>query len=340
LMAQMADDGAWSRLRFASAVHYAEQRLGMRRTAARMRVRVARALRRLPEVREAYERGEVGIESAWLVSRMMGEAPVNIETQRAWVDRARLATVKRLRDEARLAGRWEARTESRQVRQASELSRSARRAPVSDEVWHASLRREAGTARRRIAELGRCAAASRGSDVFLRLRLPDDLATAFLGALEAARRALERRVAEVPWDSDWPEPDPTGSMLAAREFFVRCRRTPAWVGLLALLEDFVATWDADAAPKRRAGQAVFVRGGWRCEAPGCTSRRNLEDHHVAYRSRGGGDVMSNRLALCRFHHQRGEHGGLASCRGRAPLGVRWTLGRAGSGGSFRNEIRV
>ena len=35
----------------------------------------------------------------------------------------------------------------------------------------------------------------------------------------------------------------------------------------------------------------------------------------------------NRITLCRFHHQRGEHGGLMSVRGEAPLGLTWRLGR-------------
>jgi len=74
-------------------------------------------------------------------------------------------------------------------------------------------------------------------------------------------------------------------------------------------------------------------------APGCTSRRNLQEHHVSYRSQGGSDELDNRLCLCAFHHQRGEHGELASCRGLAPLGIEWSLGRGGRGGLFRNEIR-
>jgi len=50
--------------------------------------------------------------------------------------------------------------------------------------------------------------------------------------------------------------------------------------------------------------------------------------------------MDNRLCLCAFHHQRGEHGDLASCRGSAPLAIEWSLGRGGRGGLFRNEMRV
>ena len=56
-----------------------------------------------------------------------------------------------------------------------------------------------------------------------------------------------------------------------------------------------------------------------------------------YRSRGGDDSLSNRITLCRFHHQQGEHGDLLTCRGLAPLGITWWMGKKGVGGTFRNE---
>jgi len=107
-----------------------------------------------------------------------------------------------------------------------------------------------------------------------------------------------------------------------------------------MLEEFARTWDDPQMSPRRASDAIYIRDGWRCTAPGCTSRRNLEDHHIVYRSRGGSDDLWNRTCLCRFHHQLGEHGGLSTCRGMAPLGIHWTLGRNGAGGRWRNEIRT
>ena len=103
------------------------------------------------------------------------------------------------------------------------------------------------------------------------------------------------------------------------------------------IEEFAGVHDPPDSPRARRDEAIYARDGWRCAAPGCTSRRNLEDHHVIYRSRGGDDGHDNRLCLYRFHHQWGEHGGLASCRGKAPLDITWLLGRDGIGGRFRNE---
>jgi plasmid stabilization system protein ParE len=122
----MSDRGAWSSLLFTSVGHYGEQRLGMSRTAAEDRARLARSLRRLPVLRVAYESGEVGIEAATLVRRVLGRGPVEEGVEAAWVERARQATVKRLRDEARM------------------LSSHPGAVPMEDEEWHGGLLRRPG----------------------------------------------------------------------------------------------------------------------------------------------------------------------------------------------------
>ncbi|HEV8700545.1 MAG TPA: hypothetical protein VGV60_04640, partial [Candidatus Polarisedimenticolia bacterium] len=48
----------------------------------------------------------------------------------------------------------------------------------------------------------------------------------------------------------------------------------------------------------------------------------------------------NRICACHFHHDLGEHGLLASCRGKAPLGILWRLGKKDLGVWYRNERRV
>jgi hypothetical protein len=290
----MADHGAWSRLRFAGAGHYAEQRLGLSRTAMRDRVRLARALRQMPLVSEAYQDGRLSLEATRHIVRVLRGQEPSVETQQLWIDRGRQATVKRIKDEVRALVR--ARIENGGAWPPAE--------PLDDAAWHASLERRAGMAQDRMERYQAMAATCRGvSNVFLSLRLPADLAKDLLGAMEFA-----------------------GALVGDR--------MPQWYGLLMLLMDFVETWDE--SPERESAP-IYERDGYRCMAPGCTSRRNLEDHHVLYRSRGGGHEQDNRISLCRFHHQRGEHGGLTTCRGRAPLGVVWKLGRSGG---YRNEIRL
>jgi hypothetical protein len=130
------------------------------------------------------------------------------------------------------------------------------------------------------------------------------------------------------------------TVAVARSLAGQGRPVPAWVGLMALLEDYVATWDA-AEPRRADTQAAILgRSGFRCAAPCCTSRSNLEIHHLLYRSHGGGNAAENLEPLCCLHHHRGEHGGLTSCVGRAPLGVIWRLGREDLAEWWRNERRL
>jgi len=71
---------------------------------------------------------------------------------------------------------------------------------------------------------------------------------------------------------------------------------------------------------------VFERDGWRCTIPGCTSYRNLHDHHIVFRAAGGSDDLGNRTTLCAWHHLRGVHAALVSCRGTAPGGLVFELG--------------
>jgi len=329
LLASMGEQDAWNRLRFGGMGHYAEERLGLSRTAAQSRARAARLLGRFPHLRDTYERDALGLEATLLVGRILSAPDADgADIEGTWVGHASELTVKRLRDEARALDRSRAfglppdtgaapnhrgaagdRPDDAPGdrpdgplgdRSDGAFGACATPSPLSDADWHASLRRAPGTTRRRVAE----------------------------------------QVEPIPWDADWPGDSGTPALLAARTFSIRCRRIPTWVGLLALIEDFVATWDPDERADDVPDDPVLMRDGWRCAAPGCSSRRNLEVHHVHYRSRGGGDEDWNRVCLCRFHHQRGEHGGLARCSGRAPLGLTWRLGAGAIASWYRNDRRI
>jgi uncharacterized protein DUF222 len=380
LLVEMGDRGLWATLMFASVGHYAEERLGVSRSRAGDRVRLARALRGLPRLAAACSSGVVSAEAAAIVHRLIDGAHVDARTEEDWIRHAAATTVKRLREEARAMGHGCLRRDG--ARGMGSRDPAAAR-PLNEEAWQASLRREAGTATERILALGRRAAGrdreagpneasglDRAAapdhvaapdhatltgappapdvfqllpaepDVFLALRLPGGVATDFVAAIDAARSDLEAAAASTPWDEPWCVADPSPAQLIARIEFIRGRRLQAWVGLLAMLEDFAVTWDQDAGAPVGRDDAIFMRDGWRCAAPGCTSRRHLEDHHVVYRSRGGGHGHDNRVTLCRFHHQRGEHGGLMSVRGTAPLGLTWRLGAPDVATRYRNERRM
>ncbi len=97
---------------------------------------------------------------------------------------------------------------------------------------------------------------------------------------------------------------------------------PRWVGLERLLIHVDAEWQA--LPPHR--DPIFARDGWRCAVPACGSRRNLHDHHMQFRTLGGGNERKNRVTVCAWHHLRGLHGGMVRASGVAPAAVRWELG--------------
>jgi hypothetical protein len=178
------------------------------------------------------------------------------------------------------------------------------------------------------------------TDTTLSIYLEDVDAIALLGCMEQARRKLalgaETKLRPGAERQQFP------SAKIACEYVSRNRRVPEWVGLLAMLEDWLWTHDDPQSMPERPGyrERALELAGFRCMAPGCTSRRGLQAHHIQYRGHQGGDWWWNVLVLCQFHHQQGEHGTLARCRGRAPLDVVWRLGELGLDTWWKNERRI
>jgi hypothetical protein len=102
-------------------------------------------------------------------------------------------------------------------------------------------------------------------------------------------------------------------------------RLPTEGQALGVILDYVfSCWGV--GKKVPAEHRVFERDGWLCKVPGCSSLQNLQDHHVIFRSRGGSDDLTNRVAVCAFHHLRGIHAQRIKCEGRAPDGLTWQMG--------------
>jgi hypothetical protein len=70
---------------------------------------------------------------------------------------------------------------------------------------------------------------------------------------------------------------------------------------------------------------IFERDGWRCAVPACSSRRDLHDHHVRFRSLGGGGELGNRVTVCAAHHLRAIHMGRIRASGTAPHAIVWQM---------------
>jgi hypothetical protein len=118
---------------------------------------------------------------------------------------------------------------------------------------------------------------------------------------------------------------------APREVAALFEALVARLGLEAMLDHAIATWLETG--EQFDDYADFERDGYRCTVPACTARRNLQSHHIHFRSACGPDVAWNRTTLCAVHHHRGVHAGSLAIRGRAPDGLVYTLGvgRFGAG---------
>ncbi len=137
------------------------------------------------------------------------------------------------------------------------------------------------------------------------------------GSVELAEKVMLRRLEE-------EVPQRKVEFRAPREVAELFLGLVARFGLEAMLDHALRTWLE--AGRQFVDYADFERDGWRCTVPGCSARRNLQSHHIVFRSRGGRDLAWNRTTLCAWHHQRGVHEGRIGIRGRAPDRLVYSLG--------------
>jgi hypothetical protein len=97
---------------------------------------------------------------------------------------------------------------------------------------------------------------------------------------------------------------------------------PPWRAFERILLHVKAAWEAQ--PKHR--NPIHARDGWRCRVPACSSRRNLQEHHIQFRSHGGDNARTNRMSICPWHHHRAIHEGIIRAHGDAEGVVHWQIG--------------
>jgi hypothetical protein len=309
--------------------------------------------------------GTIGIESASLVARALGGGRAH---EQDWIAHAEESTIKRLREELSIV-----------VRERAVGRRGAEGGPVDDAAWLQARSRRPGDSIERMALLMDVAFENPGADVIIPLRLPRWLASALLSTVGSERRRLdaicrkarslfpdlddEQLIALLDKDArngarlgNGPGPlelvglgrhrdRPLGyrtprSLHAALMFSRRSGWVPRMVrsgGPPRRVRPDLGRSADEPTPSRR--QDLRARR-MAMHGPGCTSRKNLEEHHIVYRSHGGNNRADNLVTLCRYHHQQGEHNGMMRCRGKAPLGITWWMGRDAAGGVFKNERRL
>ncbi|MHC9538139.1 MAG: HNH endonuclease [Vulcanimicrobiota bacterium] len=95
--------------------------------------------------------------------------------------------------------------------------------------------------------------------------------------------------------------------------------------LAALLQDYLLTERIHL--KVADNYAILKRDHFQCQVPGCKCRRNLEVHHIVWRSKGGCDEHWNLITVCRQHHRHILHDLMAlKIEGTAPYNLTFTFG--------------
>ncbi len=276
---------------YATLDHYARERLAMSPRRVRALLRIERIAGRSPELIGSYRAGSL----SWVkVLALLPIARIAEAPHAEWVGWAKQVTVRRLQEDVESAV-------SAHDPQPSPALQPQPAAPPRDEdrdtthlqppVGIAPANRQMRAQPRRLEETARPFFSA-----------PSSVARLFRAVLCSMRRHLEQRSGRLPSEGEAFE---------------------------AMIDHALDIWGALELGTKRAHR-VFARDGWRCTAPGCTSYRNLHDHHIRFRSAGGSDALTNRTTLCAWHHLRGVHSGIVRCDGEAPGKLRFELGvRAG-----------
>jgi len=306
---------------------WSRERLGVGARAVREWARVWRALGELALLREAVLSGEV----SWTVARMI-VGVVTPENEAACLETVRGRTVRAVEALLRAAAPAEegSAETSEEDRVAVRVSCSPRVAiaflqqvdfeigRILRQVLERKLYRELGfesleryvqerldlsprTARRLVrlarAEHGAPAVASAfregritllQAEVLLRGEQPEALES-----LETALRVTLRRLE----DEVLPR---RVAFRAPREVAALFEALVARVGFEAMLDHAIATWIEAGA--QFEDYADFTRDGCRCTVPGCTARRNLQSHHIWFRSSLHGSGLHGAAQLAEPSH--------------------------------------
>jgi hypothetical protein len=278
---------------------YVRDRLGIGIRKAWALLAIEKAVRRSPDFDRAYRDGRL----SWV--RPLSLLPVlERTTAPAWIARAESVTVRRLADEVE----WVL-----AARDAFGPSVSLAPPPVDSR----SSSPDAAMPRSTVTPPDQCRDSS--PQARLHIRAHEDCA-----ALLSAPSMAERQKAPEVVDAEIRFTGPASVVALLRDVLDAFADPdePRWTALERLLRQVVTHWESTP----RHPDPVFARDGWRCTVPACSSRRNLHDHHIRFRSRGGDNRRDNRTTVCAAHHLHGLHAGTIQASGVAPHAIAWQLG--------------
>jgi hypothetical protein len=336
LLAEFDRRAGWAADGALSCVDWLVWRVGLARSTAKEKLRVAHEIRRRPAVRDAFAAGDVSYSKERAITRVVG---ADAATDGRLLELARDGTTadvervvrhfEQLQEQERGVDDYLSRFDRRSLRAArtfdgmmvielvlpleegEELLRHVRVAEAVDKVSAGTL--STGPGQRRVDALLDLVRAGQGQlDAPPRAADPDRYTLHLVADVDA----LADRVGRAELVDGSPVSIDTISRVACDCGVVRHlmrgpsqpldlgRRTPVW-----------------STAQRRA---IMVRDRGRCRFPSC-SRRTCDVHHVVHFADGGVTAVDNGILLCPRHHTL-VHEGRFTIRGDAP--VRLTFHRA------------
>ncbi|MDD9945407.1 MAG: DUF222 domain-containing protein [Myxococcales bacterium] len=314
-----------------STAHWLNWKCGIALGAARERVRVARALPGLPQINEAFARGELSYSKVRAMTRVA--TPGNEDYLMMIAQHGTASQLELLIRGYRRALRAEETERAKEQHAERELRCwydddgalviRGRLAPEQGALFLKALE-AAGDSLRDEAyaeEAGRAADApppdhaTRQADALLRI------AETALAHEPTAMPAGERYQVVVHVDADTlpengpglrchVEGGPRVSAETSRRLSCDCSKVVVHAHLDGEILD-IGRKSRQIPPAIRRALRLRDHG---CRFPGCTERRYVDGHHIIHWSDGGPTSLQNLVLLCRYHHRLVHEGGFSVTR--------------------------
>jgi len=317
LVAEFDRRGGWASWGAKSCVQWLTWRCSIGRVTAREHLRVARRLRELPLVREAFSSGELSYCKVRALTRV-----ATPETESQLVDLARHATGTQLE---KLVRCYRGALDATTARAQETFERRELTYHWQDDGslrLTASLPADDGAlvlaALERAHEQEGASAESPPQGTQPAARRADALVSIARAALaDPGREGSAAKPCEVVVHVDVRS-------LAAEEVGERCELAegpviaPETARRLACDGSIVRIIERDGRPlsvgRRSRAVPAALRRALRsrddaCRFPGCTHRRFLHAHHIQHWARGGPTSLDNLVQLCSYHHRLVHEGG-------------------------------
>lgn len=331
LVAEFDESEGWATWGYRSCAHWLSWRCSLRPSAARERVRVARALRELPLVRQAFAAGELSYCKVRAISRIAVPA---IESE--LVEIARHATGAQI--EKLVRGYRGARSATLDAAQATHERRYLSYSWEEDGSLRIEGRLTADDGGLLLASLGAHQRAHEpgGAETAGERRADALISLARCGLDSPSRTRVAGDPCEVVVHVDVHTlaGDEVREHAEIEDGPTIAPETVRRLGCDAALVQIIERDGEPLGVGRRTRtippalrRALRSRDGG-CRFPGCDHKRFLHAHHIRHWARGGPTSMENLVQLCSFHHRLVHEGGFTVERiGRQGIRFRRPDGR-------------